>query len=324
MIKYIIKRLLAMIPMLFAITLVSFTLMQLAPGTPAEMYQDPNKPAMTPEEAAEIEARLGLNQPIYVQYFKWVNELLHGNLGYSWRNSQPVFREMVRAVKVTIQLSVWTVFLSLILGISIGVYSALHQNKLADNVISFLTFISMSVPSFWIALMFILIFGVRLKVLPFIGLHDPLAMTFTKGQYIWDYIKHLIMPIFIMTTGSMSGWIRYERASFIEVLGQDYIRTARAKGLTTRQINWKHAFRNSALPIVTMIGGTLSGLVGGSFLIETVFSIPGMGRLGVVAMQNLDYPLIMGTLLFSSILVMLGTLLSDVLYVVVDPRIRFD
>lgn len=324
MAKYILKRILAMIPMLFAITLASFALMQLAPGTPAEMYQDPNKPPMDPEQAAEIEERLGLNQPIHVQYFKWLNEVLHGNLGYSWRNFRPVMDQMITAVKVTIQISAWSVSLSLILGISIGVYSALHQNKLADHVISFMTFLTMSVPGFWIALMLVLIFGVKLKVLPFIGLHDPLSMLFTRKQYIIDYIKHLILPIFITTITSMAGWIRYERASFIEVLNQDYIRTARAKGLGRTQIVWLHAFRNSALPIVTMIGGTLSGLVGGSFLIETIFSIPGMGRLGVEAMQNLDYPMIMGTLLFSSLLVMVGTLLSDVLYVVVDPRIHFE
>lgn len=324
MLRYIFKRILALIPMLFLITLASFALMQLAPGSPAEMFQDPNKPMLTNEDLEEIEERLGLNEPIYVQYFKWLGQLLKGNLGYSWSSSRPVMAEMIRATKVTLQLSVWTVSLSLILGVGIGVFSALKQNTLADHIISFFTFISMSVPSFWIALMLVLIFCLKLGWLPFIGLHSPLASTFTPVEYAIDYIKHIILPIFIMTITSLSGWIRYERASFIEVLNQDYIRTARAKGLSAREINWKHAFRNSALPIVTMLGGTLSSLVGGAFLTETIFSIPGMGRLGTVAMQQLDYPLVMGTLLFSSILVMLGTLLSDILYVVVDPRIRFE
>lgn len=324
MFKYICKRILAMIPMVFCITLASFILMQLAPGSPADMYQDPNKPEMSEAEIERIEETLGLNEPIHVQYFKWLNQLLHGNLGYSYRTFRPVISEMFRGVGISIQLNLWIITLSTLLGIAIGIFSALRQNTWVDHLISFLTFISMSVPTFWVAIMCILVFSIKLGWLPFIGLHDPLASTFTPFEYFIDYVKHLIMPIGLSTIMSMSGWIRYERASFIEVMNQDYIRTAMSKGLSPRAINWKHAFRNSCLPIVTMLAGTLAGLVSGSFLLETIFSIPGIGRIGTEAMQNLDYPMIMGSLLFSSLLVMGTTLLADILYCIVDPRIRFE
>jgi len=323
MFKYVCKRILAMIPMMFCITLMNFTIMQLAPGSPADMYQDPNKPEMLEEEIERIEEQLGLNEPIHVQYFKWLGQILRGNLGYSYRTFRPVISEMFRGLGVTVKLNVWIISISTIAGISIGIFCAMHHGTWIDQLIQFFTFLTMSIPSMWIALMAILVFSLKLDWLPFIGLHDPLANTFTPFEYWLDEVKHMIMPIGISVLGSMSGWIRYERASFIEVLSQDYIRTAMSKGVSTHDINWKHAFRNSCIPIVGMLAGTLSGLVGGSYLLESIFSIPGIGRIGTQAVQNLDFPLIMGSLLFSCTLSMFTVLFADLLYCVVDPRIRY-
>lgn len=323
MLRYILKRLLAMIPLLFAITIVTFILMDAAPGSPASMYQNPDKPFMTQEEIDAIEHKLGVDQPVYIQYIKWLKELLHGNLGYSYDTKQPVWDEMMRASGITIQISFWALVLALVGGLAIGIFSALHQYKFTDHFISVLTFIGISVPGFWLALLLILLFSLKLGWLPFIGLHSA-NKNLTGWAYTWDYIKHLILPIFVQAIGSMASWVRYERSAFLEVINQDYIRTAMAKGLSRRDINWKHAFRNSALPIVTLLGGSLSGLFGGAFLIENVFSIPGMGRLGTMAITQKDYPMIMGTILFSSVLVLIGYLLSDILYCIVDPRIRFE
>ena len=323
MAKYILKRLLSLIPMLLGITIVSFVLMQLAPGDPAEMFHNPNKGELTIEEKAEIHKKLGLDQPIYVQYIKWLGQLCQGNFGYSYSNHKAIFPEMMSRVKVTLQLSVWSLLISLIGGILIGMYSALHQYQLADHIISFFTFVGAAIPSFWLALMLILVFSLQTNLLPFIGLHSSDSINLTGWAYTWDYIKHLIMPVFVMAFTNMTGWARYQRSAFLEVIQQDYIRTARSKGLSEREINWKHAFRNSALPIITLMGGSLSGLVGGAFLTETVFSINGMGRYGMDAISKRDYPVIMATIVFSSVLVMLGNLLSDILYVIVDPRIKY-
>ena len=323
MAKYIVKRLLALIPMLIGITLVSFVLMQVAPGDPAEMFHNPEKGELTAEERAAIHEKLGLNQPIIVQYFKWLGELCQGNFGYSYSNHKAIFPEMMHRTSVTLQLSVWSLLLSLVGGVMIGMYSALHQYKLADNIISILTFIGAAIPGFWLALMLILLFSLTLGWLPFIGLHSSDVVNMTGWAYNWDYIKHLIMPVFVMAFGNMTAWARYQRSAFLEVMQQDYIRTARSKGLTEHEINWRHAFRNSALPIITLMGGSLSGLVGGAFLTESVFSINGMGRYGMEAISKRDYPIVMATIVFSSVLVMLGNLLSDILYVVVDPRIKY-
>ncbi len=307
--------------MLLGITLVSFILMQVAPGDPAEMFHDMNKGELTPEQKAAIYEKLGLDQPIYVQYFKWLGQICRGNFGYSYQNHQPVFPQMMERVRVTLQLSVWALLLALVGGVLIGIYSALHQYQLADMIISFLTFIGAAMPSFWLALMLILLFSLQLGWLPFIGLHS--MDNLTGAAYVWDYIKHLILPIFVMAFGNMTAWARYQRSAFLDVIQQDYIRTARSKGLTEREINWKHAFRNSSLPIITLMGNSLANLVGGAFLIESVFSINGMGRFGMEAVTKRDYPIVMATIVFSSVLVMLGNLLSDILYVLVDPRIRF-
>lgn len=323
MAKYILKRLLALIPMLLGITLVSFMLMQVAPGDPAEMFHNPEKGELTMEEKQMIYKKLGLDQPLYVQYFKWLGQLCQGNFGYSYANHKEIFPEMMSRTKVTLQLSVWSLLISLVGGVLIGMYSALHQYKLADNVISVLTFIGAAIPSFWLALMLILLFSLQLNWLPFIGLHSADAMNMSGWAYAWDYIKHLIMPVFVLAFGNMTAWARYQRSAFLEVIQQDYIRTARSKGLTEHEINWKHAFRNSALPIITLMGGSLAGLVGGAFLTESVFSINGMGRYGMEAIGKRDYPVVMATIVFSSVLVMLGNLLSDILYVIVDPRIKY-
>ena len=322
--NYIIKRILIMIPLLLGITIITFILMNLAPGDPVMMFIDIEKGPPSPEDIARVRAILGLDQPLPVRYVKWLGGVIKGDLGYSMFSRQPVLFEIKARIGTTITLSLLSMAVSFIFGMLVGVICALNQYKLVDYILSVAAFIGLSVPGFWLAMMLILVFTNTLKWLPSVGLSDVSLVNPTIFQVFADRARHLIMPVLAMSLSSIGGWARYQRASYLEVINQDYIRTARSKGLGERVIVIRHALRNSALPIITILGGALPGLIGGAFLIESIFGLPGMGRLGTMAIMNRDYPIIMGVTLFSSILVMLGTFLSDILYAVVDPRIRYN
>jgi len=321
--RYLLTRLLWVVPMLFCISILSFAVMNLAPGDPSEMFVPPSKVELTQEERASIRERLGLNQSIISRYFNWLGEILHGNFGYSIRTTRPVLTEIKERLLNTIILQLSSISISLLLGISVGIYGALHKNRLSDHVISFFTLAGISLPSVWVALLAVFLFSNVLGWFPSQGVRDLHLVNPTFWESLWDRIAHLVLPIAVSSLSSIAGWARYQRAAFLEVLHMDYIRTARAKGLTEREINWRHALKNSALPLVTMIGGILPGLFGGSILIERVFSYPGIGLLSITSITTRDYPMIMGTLFFSSALVLFGILISDILYCLVDPRIRY-
>lgn len=322
MLKYVVKRILTMIPLLIVITMLTYLLIALAPGDPAEMYLDPTRPR-TPEMLERIRKDMGLDAPVFVRYLKWLGQLVQGNLGYSMFTGRPVMMEIADRLPITVALSATSILISTVLGISIGVFVARHQYQWIDYVVSVLTFVGISVPSFWMAMMLILLFTEKLGWLPSVGLRSMTLENPTAWEGFLDLLKHLIMPIFVLSVTNIADWTRYQRSSYLEIANQDFVRTARAKGISEKRVVWKHIVRNSAMPLITLAGGILPSLIGGAYMVETIFAIPGMGRLSVDAIAKRDYTLIMGTGFFSSVLILVGMLISDLLYAAVDPRIRY-
>jgi peptide/nickel transport system permease protein len=295
--------------------------MRLAPGDPVAMYANPQKRVLTAEEIEQIREKLGLNQPIYMQYAKWLFTSLQGNLGYSFKTKAPVLEEILVRLPNTLLLAGSAIFITLLIGIPIGAFSALRRYTVIDYSITVVSFIGISMPSFWVAFILITILSNQLGWLPPVGMHTfGQDLSFLKQTI--DVGKHLLMPVLAMAFVEIAYWARYQRSSLLEVLGQDYVRTARAKGLKEKLVIWKHAFRNALIPMVTLAGLTLPDLVNGSYIIETVFGWPGMGRLGVQSILNRDYPVVMGVTMLSALLVVVGNLLADFLYAFVDPRIQ--
>lgn len=322
--KYLIKRLLLIIPILLGITIFSFIIMNFAPGDPALMYVDFEKGPPTPEDIAEIRSKLGLDKPVFVRYLLWIKDVLKGNLGYSMISRKPVIWEIQQRIGTTILISFSSMVVSSIFGILIGTYCALNQYKLSDYILSVLAFIGLSVPSFWLAMMMILLFTNKLGWLPSVGLSNVYLVNPSPLEAFSDRIRHLIMPILAMSIVNIGGWARYQRAAFLEVVNQDYIRSARSKGLSESAITFRHALRNASLPIITVLGMSLPSIISGSFIIEKIFGIPGMGGYGINAIMNRDYPAIMGVTLISSILVLVAMFLTDIMYSLIDPRIRYN
>lgn len=318
--SFIIKRLLQLIPLLLGVSLLSFFVMHLAPGDPTALFTDPS---IDPTELARIRANWGLDQPIIVQYFYWLKNVVRGDFGTSYLTGRPVLTEVLERLPATLLLMIPAYILTFLLSIPLGVFSAIKKGTWFDNLVTILTFIGMSLPSFWLALMLMLFFSVHLDWLPAVGMHDALLTTSNFGLRTLDLLKHMILPLTTMTILSLAGLSRYQRAAMLEVMNQDYIRTARAKGLPEKTVIFKHGLRNALIPIVTILGLSLPGLFGGAFIIETIFAWPGMGRLGVMAIFQRNYPLIMGIVVFSALLIMLGNLLADIGYALVDPRIRY-
>ena len=318
--SYIIRRLLQLIPLLIGISLISFFVMHLAPGDPTALFIDPN---VNPTELARVKANWGLDQPIYIQYGKWLINAVKGDFGRSYITSQPVIAEIGERLPATLLLMISSMILTLLISIPIGVYSAVKKGSWFDNFFTVFSFAGMAIPSFWLGLMLMLLFSVQLDWLPAVGMFNPL-MKHTHPLYrALDVMVHMILPLITMTILSLAGISRYQRAAMLEVLNQDFIKVARAKGLPERVVIFKHALRNALIPIVTILGLSLPDLFGGAFIIETVFAWPGMGRLGVQSIFQRNYPDIMGIVMLSAVLIILGNLLADMGYALVDPRIRY-
>ncbi|MFH1542496.1 MAG: ABC transporter permease [bacterium] len=298
--RFIFRRLLSLIPLLIGVSILSFFVMHLAPGDPTALFTDPN---INPEDLARIRANFGLDKPVIIQYFYWLGNALRGNFGNSYTTGQPVMQEIGQRLPATLLLMSASYLLTLIITIPLGVISAVKKGSWFDNTVTVLSFAGMATPSFWLGLMLMLFFSVHLHWFPAVG--------------------SFVLPLITMTIGSLAGLTRYQRAAMLEVLNQDYIRTARAKGLPERIVIYKHALRNALIPIVTILGLSLPGLFGGAFIIETIFAWPGMGRLGVMAIFQRNYPMIMGIVVMSAFLIILGNLLADIGYALVDPRIRY-
>jgi peptide/nickel transport system permease protein len=270
---------------------------------------------------ADIEARreaLGLNQPIHVRYLLWLRELFQGNLGHSMIQSQPVADLMMVGIRNTFTLMLLSLIISTILGIILGIVSALRPYSWIDYILTGVAFTGVAMPSFFLALMLILIGAVELGWFPTSGIFTP-----GTQPSILDRLHHMVLPLIALSYGGMASTLRYTRSSMLEVLNQEYIVSARAKGLPERTIIGRHAFKNALLPIITIMGLSLPELFGGSVIVETLFNIPGIGLLMVSALNARDYPVIMGGILLSGILVLVSNLLADISYALADPRVRY-
>jgi peptide/nickel transport system permease protein len=320
MFQYIIKRTLQSIPLLFIITIISFALMTLAPGDPTAMYENPEANTKTSaQDKQKIREKLGIDQPIYVQYYKWVKLLVtEGDLGYSFEDGQPVTKKIVDKIPATLTLMSTAIVLSILIAIPIGVYSAVKQYSKLDYFFTSYAFLGIAIPQFFIAILVILFFSIKLGWFPVSGMRDVYEHFDLK-----DRLYHLALPALTLAFGLIATKSRFMRSSMLEVIKQDYVRTARAKGLSEGKVIYKHALRNALIPIVTIIALQLPNLFGGALFIEQLFAWPGMGRLSINAIFIRDYQVIMGTTLIAAVLVVLANLIADILYAIIDPRITF-
>jgi len=320
MTEYLLRRILQMFPLLLFISILSFAIAEFSPGDPVMMYISPDKRRLTAEELDVLRHQLGLDRPVHIRYISWLTNMFQGNWGYSLRTNNTVKAEIMARLPNTLILGGLSVILTIVISIPIGVLSALKRHSLMDYVVTVGAFIGISMPSFWVALLLIEIFANRLGILPSVGM-TSLGVSLTPVQNVLDVGKHVILPAITLSFTSIAYWSRYQRATLIEILNQDFIRTARGKGLSEKMVIWRHAFRNSLIPVVTLAGLTLPDIVNGAYITESVFGWPGMGRLGITAIVNRDYPIVMGVTMLSALLVVIGNLLADIGYVIVDPRI---
>lgn len=313
--KYILKRILIAIPVLIGITLIDYAIMCLA-GSPLEMLKGP-RISDAALQAKEIAA--GLDKPLIVQYFVWLFQLLQGNLGYSMKSYEPVSAMIGSHIGPTLLLMGASLALSLLIAVPTGIYSAVKQYSKGDYAVVTASFIGSSIPSFFLALILIYIFTVKLGILPSGGMN-----TLGMDGSVADTIRHMVLPVTVLAVSLAGSNIRYIRSSFLEILQQDYLRTARAKGIGYKRVIWKHAMRNALLPIVTVIGMQIPMLFGGAVIIEQVFSWPGLGLMTMTAIMGRDYPVIMGVCLLSAVVVLVSNLITDILYALVDPTIQLN
>lgn len=299
--------------MLFVISIISFALMNLAPGNPAHAFITPK---MSAAQVTRIKESLGLNDPIPIRYVKWLKNSMQGNLGFSYITHEPVIKEIAARLPTTLGLMGVTMLISVIISIPLGMISALKKNRKTDNIITGISYVGISIPSFWFAMLIVILFSSKLKILPASGMRS------IGVDSTWDLIKHSIMPCTVLCFPNVAVLTRYIRSSALDQLNEDYVITALSKGLSTRAVLYRHVLKNSILPLITILGMSLPELVSGAFITETIFGWPGMGRFGVEAIFNRDYPVIMAITMISSSLLILGNLISDILYGIVDPRIR--
>ncbi|HMB16341.1 MAG TPA: ABC transporter permease [Pelovirga sp.] len=322
MLPYLIRRLLLLIPLLLGITLISFVVIHLAPGEPTDLQTQ-----MNPQASSELQERLrrqyGLDQPLYIQYGQWLGRLAVLDFGESFAGDRrPVIDKIFERLPVTILINLLSIAFILAVSIPLGIISAVRRNSMFDRSTTILVFTGFAMPSFWLALLLMDWFGVRLGLLPISGLKSLGYEYLSFSGQILDRISHLILPVFVSAIGGLAGFSRYMRSNMLEVIRQDYILTARAKGLSEHTVIYKHALRNALLPVITILGLSVPGLIGGSVIFETIFAIPGMGKLFFDGVMMRDYPLIMGILVMGAVLTLLGNLLADICYALADPRIR--
>lgn len=313
MLKYIFKRIINAIPLLLIITMICFTLISLAPYDAIDAMTTPK---MSPELVELIRQKYGYDKPLYIRYVRWLGGLINGNFGYSIVNGTSIFNDLISRIPNTIKLVLPSYVTAYILAIILGLIAGANRGKKADTLIDGFASVGLAVPTFWIAMLLIYVFGYKLRVLPLLGMN-----TIGSNDLI-DYLKHFVMPYVVLSFAFLPGNIRYVRSSTITEFSQDYVMVQRAFGAKKSEIIFKHVSKNVLLPIVTRLGMALPTLVTGAVITETVFSWPGIGPYFVKAVQGMDYPVIMVILVLSSTLVIVGNLLSDVLYCVVDPRIR--
>ncbi len=323
MTRFLIRRIVQTIPLLIGISILAFLIIRLAPGDPTVVYIDPNKPPPSAEDLARLRAELGFDDPVPVQYVRWLGNALQGDLGFSLSARRPVTDEIGERLPNTALLGFTSLALTVILAIPVGILSAVYRYTLFDYAITVASFIGLSVPGFVVALFLIQVFAVELGWLPSTGMHD-VRESYEGWRAVRDVGEHLVLPTIALSAASIARWARYQRSSLLDVLTQDYIRTARAKGARERRVLRVHALRNALLPMITIGGLSIPQLVSGAFIIEFVFGWPGMGRLAVNAALRRDYPVIMGVTMISAVFIVLGNFLADLAYHWADPRIRYE
>ena len=319
--RYLFKQLLSRIPLLFGITVITFMVIHLAPGKPTNLQTDLN-PKVSYEARHRLEKLYGLDQPLPVQYGRWVSRLIRLDFGTSFQDDRPVLDKILERIPITLFIELLSLFLIFAFAIPIGVASAIRKDSLLDKGVTLFVFLGFAAPGFWIALLLMEFFGVRLGWLPVSGIQTFGSETLPWGIQLVDMAKHLVLPVFVSAFGGLAGLSRYMRGNMLNVIRQDFVRTARAKGLPEKVVIYKHALRNALLPVVTILGLSLPGLIGGSVITEEIFGIPGMGRLFFDGVMARDYPVIMGILFIGAVLTLLGNFLADLAYGWVDPRIR--
>lgn len=336
---YLLRRLVQAIPLLILITIIVFVLIDLTPGGPMAAFEE--NPNLTPEDLARLEEQLGLNQPIYVKYFQWASKIITGDWGFSQVTRRPVLDEIAERLPNTIQLMAISFALTLIIGLPIGILSAVRQYSVFDHIATSLAFIGQAIPIFWFGLVLIIVFHVWLNYpvdpegnFAITNLWNcsscrPLFPGGGMNTYglenppLTNRIYHLILPVSMLAVAGLGTYARYMRASMLEVINQDFIRTARSKGLIERLVLLRHALKNAAIPVVTIAALELPTLFGGALFTETIFSWPGIGRLFYGSAQRVDYPLLMGIILINAFLIIFFNLIADIVYAYLDPRIRY-
>jgi len=311
--RYLVRRLIQAAGTWLIVVTLTFVMIQLAPGGPRIMMN----PDLTPEDQEVISHSLGLDEPIHVQYTRWLISLAGGDFGLSFSDRSPVLETIMARLPNTLRLSVAALTVSVVMGMILGIVSATQRYRLSDLLVSIFAFVGVSIPAFWFGIVLILIFSVKLGWLPAAGMY-----TIGRPPSFNDYLRHMIMPVSVLAYANLAFVARYTRSSLLNVLSEDYIRTAHAKGLAQRIVLGRHALKNALIPVVTVVGLRLPVIFGGTVITESVFAWPGMGRLGVNATLERDYPVIMGVTVMMAGVVLLTNLLTDIVYVYIDPRVR--
>lgn len=320
--QYVIRRLLGMIPLILGISFMIFALLNLVPGSPSDQIE--RSPQMRPEDFERIRDNLGLNDPWFYRYFIWLGNAVQGDFGNSYINFAPVRFLLSSALPNTLILSLTSLLLALVISVPLGVACATRRNSLFDRIVTVLATAFSSIPTIWLGLMMIILFAVKFQEWGLPSLPTSGVRNLREADSLVDRIEHLILPATALALLSLADWTRYIRSQMLEVIRQDYVRTAEAKGLRNNVVLMRHAFRNAMLPLITLIGLTVPGLFGGALIIENVFGYPGIGQLTVRSLQSSDYSVAMACVMMLAVLTVVGNLLADILYGVLDPRVRYD
>lgn len=310
-----------MAPLIFGITIITFAVVHLAPGGPVEVETEMQLKASA-QAKENLKKLYGLDKPVHVQYYNWLKRFVLFDFGKSFVDNRDVLKKIIERVPVTLTINILSLIFIMLIAIPVGVFSAVKRYSLFDKLSTLFVFIGFSTPTFWLALLLMIVFGVNMGILPISGIQSIDVSDMGPFDRLVDWTRHLILPVGISAFGGIAGLSRYSRSSMLEVIRQDYIRTARAKGLREADVIFRHALRNALMPIVTILGLSVPGLIGGGVIFETIFAIPGMGQLFYSSAMSRDYPTIMGILVIGALLTLIGNLIADISYALVDPRIR--
>ncbi len=318
MLKYISKRLLVSIPVIIGITILSFIIMKLSPGDPLANFINPS---INMEDLEKSRQALGLNDPLHIQYFKWIGQVAKGNFGYTYSGNHSISALILERLPNTVILTLSAFIMSFVVGIPLGVVGAVRKNTRTDYGITLMSLVGVAIPSFFFGLLVIYVFALMLGIFPSGGMENIRA-GYTGFAYYMDILHHLVLPALVLSLGNIASVSRFTRSNMLDILKEDYIRTAKAKGLRNKAVIYRHALRNALIPVVTIFGLSIPFLFSGAYITESIFNWPGMGQLGIRAIQDREYGIIMALNLITATLVLAGNLISDILYAIVDPRIR--